>query len=75
MQFGKYQFKCTLQKDAYLPPYKGSTFRGGFGSALKKVSCTVRHGECANCLLAGRCLYARTFENIRKEDSGTLLNN
>ena len=36
MQFGKYQFKCTLQKEAHFPPYKGSTFRGGFGVALKK---------------------------------------
>lgn len=68
MQFGKYQFKCTLQKDAQLPPYKGSTFRGAFGTALKKVSCTVRHGECTNCLLAERCLYARTFENIKKKN-------
>ena len=67
MQFGKYQFKCTLLRDAYLPSYKGSTFRGGFGSALKKVSCTVRHGECPNCLLAERCLYARTFEDIKKQ--------
>ncbi|MCF6265495.1 MAG: CRISPR system precrRNA processing endoribonuclease RAMP protein Cas6 [Desulfuromusa sp.] len=62
MQFGKYDFKCTFRKDAILPEYKGSTFRGGFGVALKKVSCTVRHGECDKCLLAQRCLYARTFE-------------
>ena len=62
MQFGTYRFKCTLQKDAHLPPYKGSTFRGAFGSALKKVSCTARHGECAGCLLAERCLYSLTFE-------------
>lgn len=62
MQFGKYQFKCTFQKNAMLPEYKGSTFRGGFGIALKKVSCTVKHGECNKCLLARRCLYARTFE-------------
>jgi len=68
MQFGKYQFKCTLQKDAHFPPYKGSTFRGGFGHALKKVSCTVRHGECVRCLLVERCLYARTFENTNSKN-------
>lgn len=62
MQFGKYQFKCTLQRDAQFPQYKGSTFRGGFGHALKKVSCTVRHGDCSSCLLSQRCLYSRTFE-------------
>lgn len=69
MQFGKYRFKCTLQNEAQFPPYKGSTFRGGFGYALKKVSCTVRHGDCQNCLLAERCLYSQTFEFNSKKDS------
>ena len=63
MQFGKYRFKCTLEREAYFPPYKGSTFRGGFGHALKQVVCTVRHKECAECLLSERCLYSRVFEN------------
>ncbi len=48
MQFGNYRFKCTLQRDAILPEYKGSTFRGGFGVALKKVCCTVRNNDCAS---------------------------
>jgi len=62
MQFGSYLFKCTLLKEAVFPPYKGSTFRGGFGGALKKVCCTVRGSDCATCLLASRCLYSTTFE-------------
>lgn len=62
MLFGKYNFKCTLLDDATLPPYKGSTFRGAFGSALKSVVCAVRERECVSCLLASRCVYARTFE-------------
>lgn len=62
MFFGKYDFKCTLLDNAILPPFKGSTFRGAFGSALKRVVCAVREKECAVCLLAGRCVYARTFE-------------
>lgn len=62
MFFGKYDFKCTLLDDAILPPFKGSTFRGAFGGALKRVVCAVREKDCASCLLAGRCVYARTFE-------------
>jgi len=65
MRFGKYRFSCTLEREAYFPPYKGSMFRGGFGHALKQVVCTVRHKECAECLLAERCLYSQTFENSK----------
>lgn len=62
MLFGKYNFHNILLDDALLPAYKGSTFRGAFGSALKRVVCAVREKECGACLLASRCLYAKLFE-------------
>ena len=62
MLYGTYRFHCSLQGDALLPPYKGSTFRGAFGIALKRAVCVARTQECPGCLLAGRCIYARTFE-------------
>lgn len=62
MQFGRFEISCTLLDDALLPPYKGSTFRGAFGGALKKVVCAVRHKDCSTCPLAKRCVYAATFE-------------
>jgi len=62
MLFGKYEINATLLDDAVLPPYKGSTFRGAFGNCLKKVVCAVKKKECAACLLAERCIYARLFE-------------
>lgn len=62
MLFGRYQFACRFTEEACLPPYKGSTFRGAFGGALKKVVCAVREKDCSRCLLAGRCVYARVFE-------------
>lgn len=71
MKFGKYRFFCNLLDDAELPAYKGSTFRGAFGSALKKVMCVARGQDCPGCLLAGRCLYARTFEPQRNAVPGT----
>lgn len=62
MLYGKYQFFCRLETDAVLPPYKGSTFRGVFGWALKSVVCALRRQECGECLLKERCLYALVFE-------------
>ena len=62
LNFQKIRFRCSLQTEAILPPYKGSTFRGGFGVSLKRIVCAVRERECGSCLLATRCLYARVFE-------------
>ena len=62
MQYGKYQFICFFETQAELPPYKGSTFRGVFGIALKKVICALKTQECAACLLLKQCLYPSIFE-------------
>ena len=62
MLYGKYHFICTFESDAILPPYKGSTFRGVFGRALKKVVCALKRQECSRCLLKQRCVYALVFE-------------
>jgi hypothetical protein len=43
--------------------YKGSTFRGAFGGALKRAVCVARQQECPTCLLGSRCIYAQTFES------------
>lgn len=66
MQIGEYKFHCTLKNDAILPPYKGSTFRGAFGGALKRAVCVTKQRECADCILAERCIYAQTFESNRR---------
>ena len=62
MLFGKYQFLCHLENDAILPTLKGSTFRGVFGHALKKVVCALKRQECGECLLNKKCVYALVFE-------------
>lgn len=45
-----------------LPAYKGSTFRGGFGNAFKKVVCALKKKECLDCLLKDKCIYCYIFE-------------
>lgn len=63
MRCGRYHFSAVFSETAQLPPYKGSTFRGAFGHALRQTLCISRQRDCTACLLAQRCLYARTFEN------------
>ncbi len=62
LQFGKYTFECRLDAPAILPAYKGSTFRGVFGLALKKVVCALKHQICDQCPLRHQCLYTTVFE-------------
>ena len=73
MLIGRYDFSCTLLDDALLPPYKGSTFRGAFGGALKRAVCVARQQECSDCMLASRCVYAQTFESGSRAAENTLV--
>ena len=62
MDFGVYTFHSVFETDALLPQYKGSTFRGVFGLALKRVVCALKRQDCESCLLREKCLYALVFE-------------
>ncbi|MFW8601829.1 hypothetical protein ACOHYD_10155 [Desulfobacterota bacterium M19] len=58
----KYTFTCCFTGPAFLPEFKGSTLRGGFGLALKKISCALKQQRCDSCLLFATCAYAFVFE-------------
>ncbi|MCF6246498.1 MAG: CRISPR system precrRNA processing endoribonuclease RAMP protein Cas6 [Desulfobacula sp.] len=62
MEYGRYKFLCKFNSPAELPVYKGSTFRGVFGIALKNIICTFKNNECNVCLLQPHCIYALVFE-------------
>ncbi|MBW1959731.1 MAG: CRISPR system precrRNA processing endoribonuclease RAMP protein Cas6 [Deltaproteobacteria bacterium] len=68
MLYGEYQFLCRLENEAIVPFFKGSTFRGLFGHALKKVVCALKRQECSQCLLKQRCVYALVFETSESMD-------
>lgn len=55
-----------------LPPYKGSTLRGGFGSVFKETVCVVEHRDCARCLLRSRCAFPYVFDTPVPEDAARL---
>jgi hypothetical protein len=63
MLHGRFTFASELNTEAVLPPFKGSTFRGAFGTALKRIVCALKRQDCNSCLLNSRCVYAFFFES------------
>lgn len=58
-------FKFTMQarERSFLPEYKGSTLRGGFGHSFRRVCCTMSQDQdCKTCMLNQTCPYAYIFE-------------
>jgi hypothetical protein len=68
----RYRFIIKALDTLRLPPYKGSTFRGGFGHAFKKVVCVNRSRDCAPCLLKERCVYSYVFETPPPSDTAKM---
>jgi hypothetical protein len=65
-------FRTRARDDLDLPTYKGSTLRGGFGQALKRVTCALRNQECRHCLLRERCVYLYLFETPPPADTAMM---
>jgi len=70
----RYLFSLRAKSDILLPPFKGSTFRGGFGHAFKRLICTFRNKDCSECLLQKQCIYSYIFETPHPEDTEALKN-
>jgi hypothetical protein len=62
IEYQSYKFVISFLEDAQLPPYKGSTLRGGFGHAFKKAICVFRDRQCTDCNLKQTCAYSYIFE-------------
>jgi CRISPR-associated endoribonuclease Cas6 len=61
-KFARFQFVLKAEDCIHLPAYKGSTFRGAFGYAFKKIVCVNREKACESCLLKEKCVYSYVFE-------------
>lgn len=62
IKYQKYQFIIKAKDALLLPYYKGSTFRGAFGNAFRRIVCALKRNDCADCLLKEKCIYAYVFE-------------
>lgn len=65
----KFQLTISPIDKIILPKYKGSTFRGGFGYAFKKVVCVNLYKDCSECELKEKCIYSYVFETPPPEDT------
>lgn len=68
-KFAKFLFLLRALENISLPAYKGSTLRGGFGHAFKKVVCVNRERVCNTCLLKEKCVYSYVFETPPPSDA------
>ncbi|HAA83648.1 MULTISPECIES: CRISPR system precrRNA processing endoribonuclease RAMP protein Cas6 [Thermodesulfobacterium] len=58
-------FVCEPKDELYLPEFKGSSFRGVIGRALRSALCTLKTmSDCHECPLFKTCYYAYIFETI-----------
>ena len=67
--YQKFEFNIRPQEPLILPSYKGSTLRGGFGNAFKRIVCAVRSKECTECILKEKCIYSYVFETPPPPDA------
>ncbi len=58
----RYRLRFIAQEPLRLPAYAGSTWRGAFGHALKRLVCVTREPRCPDCLLYRSCSYPYLFE-------------
>lgn len=58
----RYQFQFEVTAPIALPGYAGSTIRGVFGRALRRLSCLTHETDCKSCPLYRSCVYTNLFE-------------
>ena len=66
------RFTLRARTPLQLPRYKGSTLRGGFGTAFKQAVCVVEHRDCGRCLLRTTCAYPYVFDTPVPDDAARL---
>jgi len=70
MKLSKYRFTIKPTRELILPPYKGSTFRGGFGHAFRHAVCIEQEKKCPECSVRSKCVYSYVFETSVTHEEG-----
>ncbi|MEW6215942.1 MAG: CRISPR system precrRNA processing endoribonuclease RAMP protein Cas6, partial [Nitrospirota bacterium] len=69
IEYQQFIFRLTAKEPIILPAYKGSTVRGGFGYAFRRVVCAIKNKECSDCILKEKCVYSYVFETPPPSDT------
>lgn len=67
--FARYRIRISPLEDMYLPDFKGSTFRGGFGGVFRRIVCVAPKQSCLECMVAEKCAYRFVFETSGSPES------
>lgn len=62
LPIARYQLTFQVVEPILLPEYAGSTLRGTFGRALRKIACMAKQADCKSCPLYRTCPYTNIFE-------------
>ncbi|MBD3181139.1 CRISPR system precrRNA processing endoribonuclease RAMP protein Cas6 [Candidatus Poribacteria bacterium] len=62
LEIAKFAFHLQAEESGYLPSYKGSTLRGGFGYIFRSVVCSNNKSDCKECKSRKDCAYSYIFE-------------
>jgi len=62
LRYLKLSFSIEPEDQIFLPSYKGSALRGGFGTVFKKAICVLKNERCSSCILKNECAYSYIFE-------------
>ena len=71
-RLARYRVILTALSTILMPPYAGSTLRGGFGHAFRKMVCTQGPIDCRDCTLKAVCPYPYIFETAPFEGAQQL---
>ena len=71
-RIARYHITLTALSKIVMPPYAGSTLRGGFGHAFRKMVCTQGPIDCRDCTLKAVCPYPYIFETAPFEGAQQL---
>jgi hypothetical protein len=61
LPLARYRFHLRTESPLRLPVWAGSTLRGAFGHALRRLACMTRAPECPGCPLHSTCPYPGIF--------------
>jgi CRISPR-associated endoribonuclease Cas6 len=64
-----FTFSLEAKDILLLPSYKGSTLRGGFGNAFRRIVCALKKTDCSDCILKEKCVYSYVFETPPPADT------
>jgi hypothetical protein len=76
LSLSRYRLTLVARDPLTLPPYKGSTLRGGFGIHFKRMVCFQPQAKsCKPCLLRHNCPYPYLFESFPPPEAEVLRKN